>query len=39
MGVRGVGDGGVFLCESCLVRVNEIVEFVGQGGELVVGMR
>ena len=37
--MRGVGDGGVFLCESCLVRVNEIVEFVGQGGKLVVGMR
>ena len=35
----GVDDGGVFLCESCLVGVNEIVEFVGQGGELVVGMR
>ena len=39
MGVGGVAGGGLFLCESCLVGVNEIVEFVGQGGELVVGMR
>ena len=35
----GVDGGGVFLCESCLVCVNEVVDFVGQRGELVVGMR
>ena len=35
----GVDGGGVFLCESYLMRVNEVVELVGQRGELVVGMR
>ena len=39
MGVEGVDGGGVFLCESCLVGDNEVVEFVCQRGELVVGMR
>jgi hypothetical protein len=39
VGVGGVEDGSVFLCESCQVCVNEIVEFVGQRGEIVVEVR
>ena len=35
----GLDGGDVFLCESCLVCVNEVVEFVGQRGELVDAMR
>jgi hypothetical protein len=31
-----VEEGNVFLCESCQVCVNEIVEFVGQRREIVV---
>ncbi len=32
----GVEDGNVFLCESCQLCVNEIVEFVEQRGGIVV---
>ena len=36
----GVDGGGVlFLCESCQVYVNEIVEFVGHRGGIVVDVR
>ncbi len=34
-----VEDGSVFGCESCQVRVNEIVEFVGHRGEIGVDVR
>ncbi len=35
----GVEGGDVFLCESCQVCVNGMVEFVGQRGGIVVGVR
>ncbi len=34
--VVGFEEGHVFLCKSCQVCVNEIVEFVGQRGEIIV---
>ena len=36
MWVGGVEDGSVFLCKSCQVYINEIVEFVGHRGGIVV---
>jgi hypothetical protein len=36
MWVEGAEGGNVFLCESCQVCVNEIVEFVVQRGGIVV---
>jgi hypothetical protein len=39
MWVGGVENGSVFLCESCQVFVNEIVEFVEHSGGIVVDMR
>jgi hypothetical protein len=35
----GVEGGDVFLCESCQVCVNKIVEFVGQRGGIAVDVR
>jgi hypothetical protein len=37
--VEGIKEGTVFLCESCQMRVNDSVEFVGQRREIVVDVR